>query len=700
MAFFYPSDRNEYNSAIMAIAIFLLIILQTGFAQTIISYSNFTYTETFSRPNVTESPPHVLDIKHYADGTDTAVIRIGRINYYDGANTCLEQMLLLRILQTNGSVTEINYNNTDKIQEINYCYVNSNLGVKTPISIYPLFDKYILVTYTYATNVSDNTTFMDSGMVIDWSGNVISTIEFGPSYLFPNSSIWTPNEYFVNNIDPRKGFFRLSAVRGTNNFEWRQYGYNGSFNLLQNDTFLTDSTNITNFQVTVLQSLDNGYYIVYAETGSQDSGLYAVKLNYNKTTAAKFLLYQFAPNITLISIFCSIDYVYVGHSCYATMVNMTTSTNTTMATTEKIRFLSDGALLAENQIIPYEYSSNIRNLPLGGYVIISRRPFESIIEFNFSLYNEKNQLFNYEFPPNPIISNSLGVFDILHNNTMLVAQNESSTTWNLLSIQLPSLSFRNDSNLPLYVNATYPQNGSNNLTVNYNNTINITFQDPVSFANGKLYIYQPSSQGNILRQFVDSKTCTQCTALGNVVTLNVYYSTFDEPNGKYFIQMDYNFVQNSMYNEAILGIDQYVWTFQTANTDISQGSIDSGDIWGSLRLNKDGTQHFQELNNSEKSNFISTLINELTVMVPTENGRLSSNGHYQFNDNSKSNILISLSINRAKNGEKMLNTQLAKNLNQLIINGEHTCISTGTTTIYLDYNNGFQQTSKNLYIYN
>ncbi|CAG8676643.1 29717_t:CDS:2, partial [Racocetra persica] len=235
----------------------------------------------------------------------------------------------------------------------------------------------------------------------------------------------------------------------------------------------------------------------------------------------------------------------------------------------------------------------------------------------------------------------------------------------------------------LHVNATYPQKGNNNLAVNYNE-INFTFQEPVSFANGKLYIYQTSSQGNVLRQ--DPKTCTECTVLGNVVTLNVYDSTFDESGGEYYIQMDNNLVQNSIYNEAILGIDSYVWTFQT------------NDIQGLLRLSKNGTHHFREFSNSEKSDFITTLINELTVRIPAENDRLSSNGNYQFEDSSIQNILILLSIKRAKGVDKMLSTQLAKNLNQLIINGAHTGISTGTTTIYLDYSYRFQQSQKHVRI--
>ncbi|RIB26277.1 hypothetical protein C2G38_2138369 [Gigaspora rosea] len=481
--------------------------------------------ETSSQANLTENPPHILAIRHYQ-------------------------------------------NDEKEIQDINFCYVNG----KNPINIYPLFEQYVLVSYVHANDTSDNTTFMDRGMVIDWNGNILSIIDFGPSYLFPNSTTWEPNELIVNNIVTRNGFLRLSRVRRTNNFEWKQYGRfnDGSFSLLQNDTFTTDSTDLTNFQVTVLQTLDNGYAVIYSKTLFASTRIYALKLKFNEKTAIKFNLYELTqPNTTFIGLFCSVDYVYVGHLCIASVAN-----------------------------------------------------------------------------------NEYGNF---------------------------------------HVDTTYPRKDSNNLEINCNK-INITFHDPVSFADGNLSIYHISNQGDFLRQIINSKNCINCIAQDNVVTLDVYDSTFNEPGAKYYIQMDNKFVQNSIYDEAILGIDPYMWTFRTANVDISQSSSYAGDIRGVVRLTKSGTQYFQAMSKSERDAFITALLNELTVRIPTEKGRLSSNGHYQLDTTVESQILISFSINKAKNSEKFLSTLVSKYLNQLIENGAYTGISTGTTTIYLDYIYGFQLT--------
>ncbi|RIB27432.1 hypothetical protein C2G38_1778044 [Gigaspora rosea] len=209
----------------MVIIIILLMFLPTGFTQNTIKYSNFTYQERSSvQANLTEAQPHILSISRYTDNSDTAVVRITRVNYYDyfTKNYCYEQRLLLRVIQSNGSVNEINYENAAEIQDINYCYIGNSSH--NPIKIYPLFDQYILVTYTHATNTSDTTTYVDRGMVFDWNGNILSKLEFGPSYLYPGTN-WYPIEFIVNNITPKDGFLRLSAVNGneTDSFKWSQY---------------------------------------------------------------------------------------------------------------------------------------------------------------------------------------------------------------------------------------------------------------------------------------------------------------------------------------------------------------------------------------------------------------------------------------------------------------------------------------------
>ncbi|CAG8547548.1 13900_t:CDS:2 [Dentiscutata erythropus] len=647
-----------YNGTFTFIAIFLFALLPTGLTQNTVKYSELTYTETSRQPNLTGEQPFVLFITHYQDSADTAVIRISRMNYFNyfTNNYCYEQRLLLRVIQANGSVIEINFDNIEEIQDINYCYVNA----KSPISIYPLFDKYILVSYAHATDTSDNTTFMDRGMVLDWNGRIISKIDFGPSYLAPGTNAWIPNEFIVNNIFPKRGFLRLSAVNGTSDFEWSQYAYNGngSFSLLQSDR--VHSIDFTSFQVTVLATISGGYAIVHANTTRRNAtsntlsdqfiasaGLYAIILDYNQTNTGKPIILHEMPtpniDITFSYLYCSVDYVYIGHTCVlagrstnSTIIIITPTTTaavpvtTTVVTTTPFyistRFLSAGSVLKLDPVfnISLNSVSNIRTLPLGGYALTSRTYYLQVINFTFDLYDEDNNLFNYNFPIKPITANLVGAFDILQNNTMIVALNETTSSWRLLSIDLPKLAPYIDSGYGnLHVNSTYPQKGFNNLSLNTEG-ISIMFNDRISFSftDANLTIHQIINKTDILRQSINSRTCN---------------------------------------------------------------------ILGSLRLTTNGTQYFQGLNSSERHDFFTNLINELVMIIPTKERRLKSNEHSQFDTSSiEPKILISLSIIAAKSGDKKNATAMRDDLDLLISNKIYTNISRGPTTNYLDETYGYK----------
>ncbi|KAF0533981.1 hypothetical protein F8M41_010289 [Gigaspora margarita] len=704
----------SFNLAFLIIISFLLIFLPPGFTHNIqntVQYSYFAYQETSVQANLTGSQPHILHIDHYNDNSGTAVVRIGRVNYYDycSRNYCYEQRLLLRVIKADGSVIQINYDNATEIQDINYCSVTP--FAKNSINFYPLFDQYILVTYAHATNTSDPTTYVDR-------------------------------------------FLRLSTINGIGinpeSFKWSQYGYNGngSFSLLAYD-IVSSIQNPTSFQVTVFATLDGGYSLIYANTTSKtftsnstlanqfsvDAGIYAIMLGYNQsTTPQSLILYQLTtPNLTFTRLYCSVDFVYIGHSCIAyvtqkqtsqiqnitTTVITTTITPTTAAPTVvpvtttvtappttitnsenfyvKIRILSTGSVLASDLMFPQNKGSltNVRTLPYGGYAVINRTYFGRNINYTFELHNESDALVNYNFPIRPLITNFNGAFDILQNNTMFVALNETITSWQILSAQLPSLSPYNGSGSEygnLHVSGTYPPIGFKSLELN-SNYINITYQDSIKFNDGNLRIYQKTNDGNItLRQLINTKSCNfgnGCNASGNVVTLKVLGCAFNVPNARYYIEVDNNFIKSNVYNEPILGIDPDIWIFNTAN--IQPISKRAGNIQGALRLTNDGIQHFNGLSKEDKDSFFNNLIKELTNLIPTENGRLSTNKHTQMDPNDSSKIIISISISEAKGSDKMTATQIQSNLILLITNKEFTGISTGSTTKFLDETYGYQR---------
>ncbi|RIB08774.1 hypothetical protein C2G38_322702 [Gigaspora rosea] len=494
-------------------------------------------------------------------------------------------------------------------------------------------------------------------------------------------------------------------VRGTNNFKWTQYEYkgNGSFTLLQNDT--VENLDFTNFQVSVLPTFNYGYAIIYTNTTnrntadplSKSGGLYVIFLNYNQTTTSQsFVLYEKSTqNIVFTRLTCSIDYIIISYVCVLIIeqedpasINGTNNTSTTTITScIKIRFLSTGSRLKLDSIFNLTLTS-FNTLPLGGYVLISQKTAlnSTVNFFTFHLYDEYNKLSTQQFPLQPIISNLASSYDILPNNTMLVAQNETTTTWKILSINLPPLAPFNDSGYDnLHVNSTYPQKGSNSLSLN-TDMIYIIYNEPVSFSNGNLTIYQQINSTLVLRQRISSKTC-QCTISGTIVKINLSSYTFNVPNEQYYIQVDDNFVKTE-YGEPMPGINPYTWAFGTAGiSDQNQKII--GDISGIIRLTTEGTHYFQGLSDLDKDYFVFQLINELTYMIPTEKERLSSNKLRQFDPADSMKILISLSISERKSIYQLTAAEITNYLDQLIKSKAYSIISTGRTTIYLDETYGF-----------
>ncbi|CAG8780777.1 14270_t:CDS:2, partial [Gigaspora margarita] len=671
------------NYLIFNFVTIILVFLPSGLTQVSVRYSTFTYPEITNQPNLTGTQPQILTFTHYNDNSGTAVVRIARVNYYNTATNsyCYEQRLLLRVIQINGRVIELNYEDATEIQDINYCAVRS-------------------------TN-------------------------------------WQPNEFIVNNITPKKGFLRLSAVNdinGGSSFKWSQYGYNGNgvFFSLTNDTVPIVNSYSTSFQVTVFATLNDGYAIVYANTTNNPSapdplstqltakaGIYAILLNYNQTSTSKrIILYEMtSSNLTFSSLFCSVDYVSIGHTCIisanqtvytptninityypnlttTTLVGATTTTSVPILNTPvnitivdntvppnitsklfdiKIRFLSTGSVISLTPI--FNITSNniisiisIRTLPLGGYAYITRQFNQQNINFDFSLYNELDQLYtDWTFPLLPILSNMNGAFDVLQNNTILVALNGSTTTWSCFVIDLPKLAPQID----LLLNT---------------DTINITYYDRISLSDGNLTIYQTINITKIPRLMINSRTCdaSKCIPLGTILNLKVLTSTFNDPGGKYSIEIDNNFVKNSDYNEPILGIDPNIWNFQT-NNNVTLNQKRTGDVRGKLRLTASGTTYFLSLNDSGRNDFFTGLINELLVIIPTEQGRLDSSKLHQNDPSNTDLLLISLIVYEMKNGDKKNATAIQNDLDQLIRNKYVTGISLfGNQTLLLDEKYGFQ----------
>ncbi|CAG8819841.1 12139_t:CDS:2, partial [Gigaspora margarita] len=501
--------------------------------------------------------------------------------------------LLLHVIHYNGSITEINYNNTDEIQDINYCIINGF----NPIKIYLLFSQFILVTYTHAANTSNNITFMDKVII----GFILydSALDFGPSYLSPSTNYWIQYELKVYSSFKKgraRGFLHLSAVSRTNDFKWRQYAQYVALHCVLASLFLTSN---------------DEYVIIYTDTtikttnnalAPQFIGIYAIILDYNQTiTPQRMVLYELlAKDLTFTGLSCSVGF---DHLCIASVVcTQTTQFQNVNATTTsdnfyvRIRLLPSKTIVSLDPMLPTNNGSlvtNVKKIPYRGYALS--------INDNFLLKQ--------------INTNFDGAFDVLQNNTILVALNGTATSWKIFLFDL--LPYSQNSNVR--VRAMYPS--KNNTIPLYITMIFITFDDIVSSVN--LTIYQMINQTVIPRHKgydYESEGISR-----EIIMFNVPNYTFNDQYGQYFIQIDYRY-----RNYPLPYYDK--------------------DIREILQLTTEGTSYFQKLNDSRKKDFLITLIEELTLIIHIEKGRLESN---EFHQSTQLKTLISLSIHKRKGGEEL-----------------------------------------------
>ncbi|RIB25463.1 hypothetical protein C2G38_474871 [Gigaspora rosea] len=203
---------NFYN--FIAQYLFICLLIKSTKSQ----FFNYTESETTTAfPNV---QPQIVDIQTYDDGT--TLVHIIRRDRTILSSYCLEQILRIRVIQLNGTVNEINLDL--KLDPVNYCIITKGGILKNPIKIYPLQKPFILINYIRTTNPLNLTTYEEWGDVIDWNGNILSSILFGPSYIDP-AGYWNPVGTIQQNINKKLGFLRVDSVnQGNLQFtKWQQY---------------------------------------------------------------------------------------------------------------------------------------------------------------------------------------------------------------------------------------------------------------------------------------------------------------------------------------------------------------------------------------------------------------------------------------------------------------------------------------------
>ncbi|CAG8568461.1 11679_t:CDS:2 [Diversispora eburnea] len=694
--------RSSLNLMVLIIAWIKIFSLTSS----VFGLGIFTHNETNSFP----APRRIWQHGEYIDGTVVLRMISGDLNKTSTTGTWTRPLLSLRIIHPNGTVNEI-----DKdlgIQDFNWLIfeipgVDAN---QDPISVDALHRGYLIVRYFKASNTTDFTTYEECGRIIDWYGN-----------LYRNDIWYTSNTAIITNVDPSKGFIRTAAENATY-VEWQQYMIDDSFNLIKlsegNITLPMEDGAFAIFNT--VATVDEGYSIIMGNSTSKSANpddpleiqaaVYDLKIGYNETqfSAPKLLYQSHLPNITIYQMFCSISSTGVGQVCLLDVRQSITQNNDTQSNVTstsyndyyvKLDFLISGSVtkITSLHILP-ELPSNtttgwqVKSIPFGGYLFYGYFLDAKSRTYSYGYYyNEiENKFYVWDFSE-PTVLNLRGVLLILPNNTLLVSQRENNDTWSFLTTDIPNYSgFSDNGYSNALINSTSPKINaiiSNPSKFMDTGSITISYYEPVELSDGYIWIYRIDN--NVTRQFVVGNNDKFCSISDNGLTVivKVIESTFSYPNSQYYVKVDNNFVRSKKYGEPLMGIDDNIWKFNTYSSEETFASTASG----IMRLTEEGTNHYYLLTSSEKSDFFSNLIIELSKILSIDYKRLSSNEKFQVDNTIKPNtqILINLRIQSSRTERSV--KFIIEDLHNMIKHKSITAISLFPNTNYLDEAYGFKQ---------
>ncbi|CAG8670578.1 1045_t:CDS:2, partial [Dentiscutata heterogama] len=461
----------------------------------------------------------------------------------------------------------------------------------------------------------------------------------------------------------------------------------------------------TSFTVTPMATIDGGYALIYANstniTGNNSffirGSVYANFITYNNTLQDRtILLYTFTNNVTFNGIYCDIVSVGVGQVCTLSVNNTMTNNVTTQYI--KIYFLTSGSVLRVNVISDLPNVTSIasinwvvNSMSFGGYILHN-------FDLNGTTYIYAYDEFNFQAPLVSTLSSNqtvpinnfsttrytFGANLITNNNTFLLPTlntNVDQTSWSFINIPLPKiLEYQDHGFGNLLINQVNPPINST-IDSSITTSLNIVFFDPVVLTSdqihGHLTIYKTSD--NSIRQKVSPLDTDFCSTDpdGKTITIRLISSTFNEYNESYYVQMDNNFVKNSIYKEPLKGIGNGIWNLSSDNMNNLLNSSGST-IIGTVGLTYDAIPKFTSFSRSDRSNYFRNLLNDIADKLPIRRERLATDKKFQYNNYGQIIFSIEINLPSPDLNENTVDS-VAADLSTMLLNNKVTAFRTGIT---------------------
>ncbi|KAF0511341.1 hypothetical protein F8M41_018259 [Gigaspora margarita] len=733
---------SSYHYKLISQCLFLIllsVLITSSEPQTTSNFTYINYTESTAGTSYPLNPPQVVTVHTYDDGSilvsiareiystqKNKVVSRDSVQEHNCTGQSLEQILRLRIIKLDGTIKEINPHLS--LNPVNFCILNDSYGNPVnPISIYPLYQPFILINYVKASDLNDLKTYEEWGSVIDDNGNILSDIRYGPSYTYNSSGTlkWKPLSITQLNVNKKQGFFRFHIVN-PNWSECQQYSVdNGKLSKLtsHNITIIDPNVISTNasFMITTIATVTGDYAILSVNSSSTTSlskpgGLYMTTISYNKADISdQVLLHQITlPNVSFLGLYCDLAPNKIGYMCIIeTNYN---NSQTLQKTYMNIRFLTSESVTSIDLLsnLPNISSLGVTSPSLGmqamvfgGYIFYAMANNQ---EYYIWTYDESNNymkqlgpLLANKYAANPIFNNinqnNLNAANSImkNNNTFILAlaNTNISNQWSLIEISLPRYieGYNGYGNLQVVKIDPSPSNMTSVQDSNVDSntkTLSITFKKPVTLSTGFITIYKSSD--NTIRQRVKATMNNYVKIINDnhtIVSITIIDSTFNEYGEIYYVQMDANFVRDEKLYEPLTGIGEGIVRYKSKN--IPRPSEEAAIYFA--RLTPDATNRFKLLPDTNKTEYFNDLLQDMAKKLPIRPELLSIYDAYQsISINSINSLQFAIRVNKTNSNLDNNNTVpgIVSDIKNMILNKKITTFANGITND-LDDTFGFRQ---------